>query len=220
MKRFILLLNHDDISLSAYLQHCLARGEQFVKVSSNVFTFRKCAPSDERIAVVTYVNETPDLEMKFQLEDYSALMKKQGWRVLQVGGPEDIFDSKRHVFLQTDQSDIPFPDTDPEMAQKAQKRESRSLLRCFVMLLVLAGFTIFFFRRDPNLFLRSNFVMFLCAAAFLFWLFSLIWCIRGTIIVRKKSQSDNEFRNYLVVDQAVFFCMLSVAALIAALLFM
>ena len=62
-----------------------------MKASSNIFTFRKCAPSDERIAVVTYVNEDPDLKMKFQMEDYSALMKKRGWKVLHIGSPEDVF---------------------------------------------------------------------------------------------------------------------------------
>ena len=101
MKRFILLLNHDDASLSAYLEECLRRGEQFVKASGNIFTFKKVPPSNDRIRVVTYVNEDPDLKMKFQMEDYSALMKKRGWKVLFIGGPEDIFDSKRHVFLQT-----------------------------------------------------------------------------------------------------------------------
>ena len=92
MKRFILLLNHDDISLSAYLQHCMDRGEQFVKASGNVFTFRKKAPENKRIAAVTYFNDDPDLKMKFQIdcfwstnkgtEDAVAILKKYADRTI------------------------------------------------------------------------------------------------------------------------------------------
>ena len=218
MKRFILLLNHDDASLSAYLEHCLRKGEQFVKASGNIFTFKKTAPSDDRIRVVTYINEDPDLKMKFQMEDYSALMKKRGWKVLNIGKPEDIFDSKRHVFLQTDQPDIPDPLTDPETGRKANKREKHSLLRCLAMLLLLLGFAIFFLGYDPDIFLSSNHIFFLCIAGFIFWLISLFYCFRGAAAVKNGSLCKNGFRNYLSVDKAVLFCMISVGTLFAALL--
>ncbi len=217
MKRFILLLNHDDRSLSAYLQHCLAKGEQFVKASSNIFTFRKCAPSDDRIAVVTYVNEDPDLKMKFQMEDYSALMKKRGWKVLHIGSPEDIFDSKRHVFLQTGMTDIPEPLIDPSLGEKANRRETKSLIRCLTMLLLLAGFAIFFLGHDPDIFLSSNHIFFPCLAAALFWLISLVFCVLGGITILRKAQCDDGFKHYLSVDSAVLFCLLAVFGLVAAL---
>ena len=217
MKRFILLLNHDDRSLSTYLQHCLAKGEQFVEASSNIFTFRKCAPSDERIAVVTYVNEDPDLKMKFQMEDYSALMKKRGWKVLHIGSPEDIFDSKRHVFLQTGMTEIPEPVIDPSLGEKANKRETKSLIRCLTMLLLLAGFAIFFLGHDPDIFLSSNHIFFSCLAAAFFWLISLVFCVLGGITILRKAQCADGFRHYLCVDNAVLFCMLSVFGLVAAL---
>jgi hypothetical protein len=218
MKRFILLLNHDDISLSGYLQHCMDRGEQFVKASSNIFTFTKKPKSNERIAAVTYVSEDPDLKMKFQMEDYSALMKKKGWKVLHIGSPEDIFDSKRHVFLQTEDPDIPFPKTDPETAKKANKRERRSLVRCFVMLLLLLGFGILFLSHDPDVFLSSNHILFPCGAAIIFWFISLIYAIRGTVTVSQKKQCANGFRNFLLVDKAVLFCMLAVTGLVISMI--
>ena len=217
MFRFILLLNHDDLSLSAYLRHCLEKGEQFVKTSSNIFTFSKTAPSEDRIAVVTYVNEDPDLKMKFQMEDYSQLMKKRGWKVLHIGAPEDIFDSRRHVFLQTSQADIPYPAVSPEMAKKAQKHEKRSLLRCITMLLLLLGFGIFFLSHDPDIFLSSDHILFSCFAGIVFWAISVIYCIRGAVTVSKKAQCKDGFKNFLVVDKAVLFCMLTVFALLAAL---
>ena len=218
MKRFILLLNHDDISLSGYLQHCLDRGEQFVKASSNIFTFTKKPKTNEWIAAVTYVSEDPDLKMKFQMEDYSALMKKKGWKVLHIGSPEDIFDSKRHVFLQTDDPDIPFPKTDPETAKKANKRERRSLVRCFVMLLLLLGFAILFLSHDPDVFLSSNHILFPCGAAIIFWFISLIYAIRGTVTVSQKKQCADGFRNFLLVDKAVLFCMLAVSGLVISMI--
>ena len=219
MFRFILLLNHDDISLSAYLQHCLEKGEQFVKASSNVFTFAKTAPSEDRVAVVTYVNDDPDLKMKFQMEDYSALMKKRGWKVLHIGTPEDIFDSRRHVFLQTGQTDIPYPMTSPNMAKKAQKHEKRSLLRCVTMLLLLLGFGIFFLSHDPDIFLSSDHILFPCLAGIVFWTVSVVYCIRGAVTVAKKAQCADDFKNFLAVDKAVLFCMLTLFALLAALFF-
>ena len=106
--------------------------------------------------MVTYVNEDPDLKMKFQMEDYSALMKKRGWKVLHIGSPEDIFDSKRHVFLQTEETAIPEPVIDPSLGEKANKRETKSLIRCLTMLLLLAGFAIFFLGHDPDIFLSSR----------------------------------------------------------------
>ena len=219
MFRFILLLNHDDLSLSAYLRHCLQKGEQFVKTSSNIFTFTKTTPSEDRIAVVTYVNEDPDLKMKFQMEDYSQLMKKRGWKVLQIGSPEDIFDSRRHVFLQTSQADIPFPAVSPDMAKKAQNHEKRSLLRCITMLLLLLGFGIFFLSHDPDIFLSSDHILIPCLAAVVFGIVSAVYCIRGAVTVSKKSQCADGFKNFLAVDKAVLFCMLTVFAMLAALLF-
>ncbi len=219
MRRFILLLNHDDASLSAYLQHCLSKGEQFVKASSNIFTFRKAAPVDERVRVVTYINENPDLKMKFQMEDYAALVKKRGWKVLHIGSPEDIFDSKRHVFLQTEKSDAPEPVIDPEVGKKAARRETKSLIRCAAMLLLLAGFAIFFMGHDPDIFLSSNHILFPCIAAAFFWLISLVFCVRGGLKILRKNACSDGFGNYLSVDHAVLFCMLSVFGLMAALIF-
>lgn len=217
MKRFILLLNHDDTSLSAYLQHCLEKGEQFVKSSGNIFTFKKTEPSDERIAVVTYVSDNPDLKMKFQMEDYSALMKKRGWKVLHIGSPEDIFDSKRHVFLQTDQSDLPLPAVDAEMGKKAKKHETRSLIRCIAMLLLLLGFGIFFLGHDPDIFLSSNHILIPCAAAFLAWAASLVCAAMACGKALRKPDGTSAFGNYLIVDKAVLFCMISIGFLLAAL---
>ena len=218
MKRFILLLNHDDASLSAYLEECLRRGEQFVKASGNIFTFKKVPPSNDRIRVVTYVNEDPDLKMKFQMEDYSALMKKRGWKVLFIGGPEDIFDSKRHVFLQTDRTDIHEPVTDPELGKKANKRETRSLIRSLALLLLLLGFAVFFLGHDPDIFLSSNHILFPGIVSFLLWIVSLVYCIKGAAL-KNRFSSVRSFSDFLSVDKAVLYSMLSVAALCAALLF-
>ena len=218
MKKFILLLNHDDISLSAYLQHCMEKGERFVKASGNIFTFKKDAPSEDRIAAVTYANDDPDLKMKFQIEDYVQLMKKRGWKHLCTGAPEDIFDSKRHVFLQTDQEDIPFPNTSPELAKKANDREIRSCIRCFAMLLLLLGFSIFFLNHDLDVFLSSMHILIPCVTAVLFWILSLVWNIRGAVVIRRKMQCAEGFRHYLAVDRAVLFCLVSVACLFSALL--
>lgn len=218
MKRFILLLNHDDISLSAYLQHCLSRGERFVKASGNTFTFRKAEPSSDRIAVVTYANDDPDLKMKLQLEDYRDLMKKRGWKMICAGKPEDIFDSKRHVFLETDDPDIPFPKTSPVLAAKARKNEVRSCFRCAVMLLLLLGFAIFFIGHDPDVFLSSSHIMIPFAVGTVFWILSLFRLIRGVVTVVKKEQCASGFRNYLAVDHAVLFCLIAVFSLLAALL--
>lgn len=218
MKKFILLLNHDDISLSAYLRHCMEKGDRFVKASGNVFTFKKDAPSEDRIAAVTYVNDDPDLKMKFQIEDYVQLMKKRGWKHLCTGAPEDIFDSKRHVFLQTDQADIPFPNTSPELAKKANDREVRSCIRCFAMLLLLLGFSIFFLNHDPDVFLSSMHILIPFVIAVIFWILSLARNIRGAVTIKRKAQCDDGFRNFLAVDRAVLFCLLSVACLFISLL--
>ena len=219
MKKFILLLNHDDISLSAYLQHCLGNGEQFTKNSGNIFTFSRQEPSEEKIAAITYVNEDPDLKMKFQLEDYCALMKKRGWKILDIGKPEDIFDSKRHVFMQTDQSEDEFPLTDPGQAKKANKREKQSLIRCFCMLLLMLGFGIFFVGHDPDVILSSNHILFCSAAVCICWIISLVYCIKGTSAILRKAQCENGFRNYLAVDKAVLFCMISAAFLMVSLIY-
>ena len=218
MKKFILLLNHDDISLSAYLQHCLERGEQFVTASGNIFTFKKKEPGERRIAAVTYFNDDPDLKMKFQIEDYSALMKKRGWKTVCAGGPEDIFDSKRHVFLETDRPDIDFPNTNPDLADKAKKREVRSCIRCIAMLLLLLGFAIFFLHHDPDVILSSSHILWFCGAAFIFWLVSAVFSVISVITLARKAQCADGFRNYLAVDRAVFFCILACVCLFASFL--
>lgn len=217
MKKFILLLNHDDISLSAYLQHCLEQGEQFVKASSNIFSFSKTKNSGERIAAVTYTCGDPDMKMKFEIEDYAAYMKKKGWRLLQAGAPENLLDTRRHVFLQTDQPELPFPDVNPELAEKAKKREKRSLIRCFAMLLLLAGFMIIFLSHDPDIFMSSLHILLPFAAGLVFWILSLYFSIRGSVIVSKKLQCADGFKDYLTVDKAVLNCMLAVSALLIAL---
>ena len=218
MKRFILLLNHDDISLSAYLQHCADRGEEFVKASGNVFTFRKKEPAGKRIAAVTYFNDDPDLKMKFQIEDYTALMKKRGWKTICSGAPEDIFDSKRHVFLETDQPDIEFPNTNPKLAEKARKREVRSCIRVIAMLLLLLGFALFFLRHDPDVILSSVHILLPCAASLIFWVISAAFCATAVSVLIRKKQCADGFRNYLAVDKAVFFCILSVVCLLSSFL--
>ncbi len=216
MKRFILLLNHDDISLSAYLQHCLVRGERFVRASGNIFTFRKEEDEGKRIAAVTYFNDDPDLKMKFQIEDYCALMKKRGWKTICAGAPEDIFDSKRHVFMETDQPEIDFPNTSPDLAAKAKKREVRSLIRCFAMLLLLFGFTVFFVHHDPDVILSSPHIFWPCAASFVFWTASLILSLAGAVTIARKAQCTDGFRHYLAVDRAVLCCILAVVCLLSA----
>ena len=196
----------------------MENGERFIKASGNIFTFRKDAPSVDRIAAVTYANDDPDLKMKFQIEDYVQLMKKRGWKHLCTGAPEDIFDSKRHVFLQTDQMDISFPNTSPDLAKKANDHEVRSCIRCFAMLLLLLGFSIFFLNHDLDVFLSSMHILIPCLIAVLFWILSLVWNVRGAVTIKRKAQCANGFRNFLAVDRAVFFCLLSIVCLFISLL--
>lgn len=217
MKRFILLLNHDDKSLTEYLQRCLEKGEKLEKVSGNIFTFQKEPYDNSRIAVVTYANDDPDLKMKFQIEDYSALMKKRGWRTLCVGGPEDIFDSKRHVFLITDQAEIPFPMTSTELARKANRREERSLIRCIAMLLLLLGFAIFFIHHDPDVLLASSHILISGAAAFVFCVASWIFCGKGVTRILRKDRDFSE-NSFLNIDKAVFCCLAAIICILVGLL--
>lgn len=52
----------------------------------------------------------------------------------------------------------------------------------------------------------------------LFWIVSVVYCVRGVITVAGKTQCKNGFKNYLVVDKAVLFCMLSIGALFLSLI--
>ncbi|MBR6090002.1 MAG: hypothetical protein IKP86_08720 [Anaerolineaceae bacterium] len=86
------------------------------------------------------------------------------------------------------------------------------------MLLLLLGFGIFFLNHDPDVFLSSSHIFFPLTAAFALWFLSGFYCVRGAVTLIKKKQCAGGFKNFLAVDNAVLFCMLTVFCIFAALI--
>ena len=171
-KCFMLLSRHTDEELTDFLQRKAESGWMLKGNRGNIFTFRREPYHGQRVCAVTFFSQVPDIPTIKQVRQYLPLVRKRGWDSICIGQPENIFDSRRHVFLKAGDPEVPLPGWDKEEMAKAAKRGRKTALRCLATGLIFVAFLLFVLTNDllmvvtstPYLLFGSVFVLLLAAA--------------------------------------------------------
>ncbi len=213
--KFILLLNHSDWVLTNYLQKMAEKGWLFTKNDGNWFFFKKKNYDGCRISVVTYPANVPEMKMEYELYDYTSLIKKTGWDVINIGKPETILDSRRHVFLKTTNQEAKEPDHDPDICEKTEKRGKLSKIKCFVLFLLLSVIGFLFIKHNFPDIVTSNSLIIITSVEIFLFAAGIIFSVGSLINRENKKLPDKLEKRFLWNDHAVLICSIMILIIIA-----
>ena len=218
-KCFMLLSRHTDEELTDVLQRKAESGWMLKGNKGNTFTFKREPYHGQRVCAVTFFSQVPDIPTIKQVRQYLPVVRKKGWDSICIGQPENIFDSRRHVFLKTSDPDALVPAGDPEEMAKAAKRGRKTALRCLATGLMFLAFLLFVLTNDLMMVVTSTSYM-VCGGIFALLLaVSLVLAAVAIVVTwRKKKGLATGPQSYRWLDRASFWSMAMLLSLLLILL--
>lgn len=225
MKRkrsFILLTRHTDEELTHFLQKKAEEGWWLEKNRGNRFTFIGKPYEGKRIAAYTFFSRGPESSTEVQIGRELPYLRKQGWDQIGVSRAENIFDSRRHVFLYEEHKTEFFPLTEEAERKKAEKRSERKAYFNFALCVLYTLATIAVMALEkvrlltslPYLLAFLFFIVLLVLA--LFWSGkSVLWALR----CHRDRKKETEKGNYCFLDKGVYLTSLMLLFLLLSLIF-
>ena len=218
-KCFMLLTRHTDAELTDFLQRKAEEGWMLKGNKGNIFTFKRQPYNGRRVCAVSFFSQTPDIPTIKQVRQYLPVVRRTGWDTICIGQPEDIFDSKRHVFLKEEILGAPLPTPDEREMAKAAKRGRKTALRCLATALLIVAFLLFYLTHD---FLRlvTSLPHMVSGAAFALLLgTALVLAVKAIAVTqRQKRGKTGSPRDYRWLDRATLWSTVMLAGLLALLL--
>jgi len=141
--RFMLLTRHTDEELTEFLQKQAEAGWWLEANKGNRFTFVKRPYVGHRVCAYTFPSREPEIPTENQLRQELVLLRKQGWDMICISGPETLTDSRRHAFLAEEVLGSPLPKADAKEREKAAKRgKQKALANLALCLLYIAALSV------------------------------------------------------------------------------
>jgi hypothetical protein len=206
---FLLLTKHTDAEITDFLQKQAESGWWLEKNNGNRFTFVQKPYEGKRICSYTYFTHGEEPSTEMQLREALPILRRAGWNMICISGPENIADTRRHAFLYDEhpskEHPIPYPLTDEDQNAFALSRKKRKVFsNLFTCFLYAVGFAVL---------LRHNLMEIVCnpfylAASIIFGVsiaFCLIYSINAFIsFQRAKKDGEGEIRSgrYRAIDIA------------------
>ncbi len=217
---FLLLTRHSDEEITDYLQRNAEDGWWLCRVKGNRFVFERKPYAGKRICAYTFLSRDPDSPTEVQLRHELPLLRKQGWDMICIGGPENIADTKRHVFLYEEnpkmQSEaesgmasqaVPIPKADSSVSTKSRGRGFRKALSNMVLCLLYVSCLAFVLGNDLLRVISNNlYLAFACllalALAGCLVLSVLAFVSRCKVLAKKDDSGEISNKGYRFLDHA------------------
>ena len=145
---FLLLACHSDEEITDYLQKMAERGWRLVSVRGNHFRFERKEYDGRRICSYSFLAKSHDTPAEIQLRKELPLLRKQGWDMIAISGPENIFDTRRHAFLYEEHPAESLPVSEKEEAARAGRKGRRKMISNLVISVLYLLFLLILFSVD------------------------------------------------------------------------
>ncbi|MCR5732176.1 MAG: hypothetical protein K6G51_04485 [Sphaerochaetaceae bacterium] len=214
---FVLLTRHSDKELTNYLQRQAEAGWWLYKVRGNRFYFKRRPYEGKRICAYSFSSTDPDTPTELQLSHFLTSVRKKGWDLICVSGPENIFDSRRHAFLYEEKKGAMIPECESFERDGANKRKVRKTVANFLVCVMFQIFLLLALKSDlMRIVSNSGYLVFsfLFAIALIVGLCLSLISLVFTFRDRKKDVSSY----YRLVDYSTQFINIVLIAAILLLL--
>jgi len=234
---FLLLTRHSDEEITDYLQGNAEDGWWLRRVKGNRFFFEKRPYAGKRICAYTFLSRDPDSPTEVQLRHELPVLRKQGWDMICIGGPENIADTKRHAFLYEEHSGmqseaesgmasqaVPIPKADSSVSTKSRGRGFRKALSNLILCLLYVSCLAFVLGSDLLRLISNNlYLAFTCvlavALAGCFVLSVLAFVSRCKVLAKKDDSGEIANKGYRFLDHAARATAAMLAFMVAFLVF-
>lgn len=216
--KFLLLTKHTDEEITAFLQTQAELGWWLKKNSGNYFFFEKKPYEGKRICAYTFFSHGPETSTEIQLRQELPYLRKLGWDMICISGPENIADTRRHAFLYDEKPDTKnpkaIPQTDEDQNIFASKRGIKKAISNLVLCLLYATFFLFIIGKELLKIVTKTSYLIMSIVFFIL----LLYCLSISFIAlssRIKAQKDakkeirtNRFRALDIATNATFIMLL------------
>ncbi len=217
---FLLLTRHSDEEITDYLQRNAEDGWWLSFVKGNRFFFERRPYAGKRICTYTFLSRDPDSPTEVQLRHELPHLRKLGWDMICIGGPENIADTKRHAFLYEEHPKmqpeaesrmashaVQIPKADPSVSAKSRGRGFRKALSNLALCLLYASCLAFVLGNDLLRVISNNlYLAFTCLLAIALTgclvLSVLAFVSRCKVLAKKDDIGEISNRGYRFLDHA------------------
>lgn len=194
--RFMLLTRHSDEEISDFLNREVDKGYVLSKNRGNFFYFKK-TDKKRRMAAYSFLSRSPDTSTEIELRKELPYLRKNGWDMVDIGGPEDIADSRRHAFLVEEKDGSEIPEAEDLAKEKAIKRRRRKIVSNLLLALIYLMFLSFLLFTDLPRISSSNLYSFFGIAIFILFIASFALSALALIFNVKYRKTFNKHYRYL-----------------------
>ena len=235
---FLLLTRHSDEEITDYLQRNAEDGWWLRRVKGNRFFFERRPYAGKRICAYTFLSRDPDSPTEVQLRHELPILRKQGWDMICIGGPENIADTKRHAFLYEEHpcsqhgnctsaettQEVQIPKADSSVSSKSRGRGFRKALFNLVLCLLYVSCLAFVLGNDLLRVISNNlYLVFTCvlalALAGCLALSVLAFVSRCKVLAKKDDCGEIANKGYRFLDHAARATAVMLAFMVAFLVF-
>lgn len=212
--KFLLLTKHTDEEITAFLQTQAELGWWLKKNSGNYFFFEKKPYEGKRICAYTFFSHGPETSTEIQLRQELPYLRKLGWDMICISGPENIADTRRHAFLYDEKPDTnnpkAIPQTDEDQNIFALKRGIKKAISNLILCLLYATFFLFIIGKELLKIVTKTSYLIMSIVFF----FLLLYCLTLSILAlssrikANKRVKTKHFRALDVATNATFIMLL------------
>lgn len=194
--RFMLLTRHSDEEITDFLNREGDKGYILSKNRGNFFYFKKTCKK-RRMAAYSFLSRSPETSTEIELRKELPFLRKSGWDMIDIGGPEDIADSRRHAFLVEERDGSEMPSCEDLAKEKAIKRRRRKIVSNLLLSLIYLAFLSFLLFTDLPRISSSNLYSFFGLSIFILFIASFVLSLFALISNTKYRKTFNKHYRYL-----------------------
>ncbi len=214
--RFMLLTRHSDEEITDFLNREGDKGYILSKNRGNFFYFKK-ANKKRRMAAYSFLSRSPETSTEIELRKELPYLRKKGWDMIDIGGPEDIADSRRHAFLVEEREASEIPCAEDLAKEKAAKRRRGKIVSNLLLSLIYLVFLSFLLFTDLPRISSSNLYSFFGIAIFLLFIASFVLSVLALIYNIKYRKTFN--RHYRYLDRSTLLTSITLFLILIFLVF-
>lgn len=209
---FFQVTRHTDSEITSFLNQKAKEGLFLKNVRGNRFVFEEREYDQTRLCSYTFYAKGHELSTEMQTREELVYLRSKGWDCICIGGPENIKDSRRHLYLYEEiKGSDTFP-LDPRSEKRAELRGKFKAISNVILCLVYA-FALYFLFSTSLVKVVTNTLYFICTVLFslscgICLVLSITSLIKAFLPFKKK-----EYSSLIDVSTLMTFIMLVVFAI-------
>lgn len=217
---FLLLTCHTDEEITDFLQKKAENGWWLASMRGNRFRFERREHDGRRLCSFSFQASSAETPTEVQLRQELPLLRREGWDMIAISGPEDIADTRRHAFLYEEHPAASVPKAEGHGNERARKKGRRKSVSNLIVSILYLAFISALFSLDAMRITSSDAYMVAFALFLILLCCSLALSIRAVISIIEDVKDHGRYIRkglYRFIDHSTRMVFLSLIALVCFL---